>query len=54
MKVSQSATLSAKQLDECTRIGALLARLRVARKVKQTDAALRAGLSRESVSSHIC
>jgi transcriptional regulator with XRE-family HTH domain len=48
MKVSQSATLSAKQLDECARIGVLLARLRVARKVKQTDAALRAGLSRNT------
>jgi len=48
MKVSQSATLSAKQLDECARVGALLARLRVARKIKQTDAALRAGLSRNT------
>ncbi|RTL25353.1 MAG: XRE family transcriptional regulator [Burkholderiales bacterium] len=48
MKVSQSATLSTKQLDECARIGVLLARLRVARKVKQTDAALRAGLSRNT------
>ena len=49
MKVSQSATLSATQLDECARLGALLARLRIARKVKQTDAALRAGLSRNTV-----
>lgn len=48
MKVSQSATLSTKQLDECARIGVLLARLRVARKVKQTDSALRAGLSRNT------
>ncbi|MFN4264264.1 MAG: helix-turn-helix domain-containing protein [Aquabacterium sp.] len=48
MKVSQSATLSAQRLDECARIGALLARLRVARKIKQTDAALRAGLSRNT------
>ena len=48
MKVSQSATLSVQQLDECARIGSLLARLRVARKVKQTDAALRAGLSRNT------
>lgn len=48
MKVSQSATLSVQRLDECARIGALLARLRVARKIKQTDAALRAGLSRNT------
>lgn len=31
------------------RLGLLLARLRVARRVKQTDAALRAGLSRNTV-----
>lgn len=48
MKVTQSATLSVTQLSECARVGALLARLRVARKVKQTDAALRAGLSRNT------
>lgn len=46
-RVSQSATLSAQRLDECARIGALLARLRVARRIKQTDAALRALASRE-------
>lgn len=33
MKVSQSATLSTKQLNERARIGALQTRLRVARKV---------------------
>jgi transcriptional regulator with XRE-family HTH domain len=48
MKVSQSAVLSQRQLDECARLGQLLARLRTARKVKQTDAALRAGLSRNT------
>ncbi|MGA1326707.1 MAG: helix-turn-helix domain-containing protein [Rubrivivax sp.] len=48
MKVSQSALLSPRQLDECARLGQLLARLRMARKVKQADAALRAGLSRNT------
>jgi transcriptional regulator with XRE-family HTH domain len=48
MKVSQSAVLSQRQLDECARLGQLLARLRMARKVKQADAALRAGVSRNT------
>lgn len=33
-------------MEQCARLGGLLARLRIARKVKQTDAALRSGLSR--------
>jgi transcriptional regulator with XRE-family HTH domain len=49
MKVSQSSMLSPPQLEECVRLGRLLARLRIARKVKQTDAALRSGLSRNTV-----
>lgn len=49
MKINQSAVLSPAQLDECVRIGQLLARLRLARKVKQSDAAVRAGLSRNTV-----
>ena len=49
MKVTQSAMLSPRQLEECGRLGAQLARLRIARKVKQTDAALRSGLSRNTV-----
>ena len=49
MKVTQSAMLSPKQLDECARLGRQLARLRIARRVKQTDAALRSGLSRNTV-----
>lgn len=49
MKVNQSAILPSHLLDECARIGLLLARLRLARRVKQTDAALRAGLSRNTV-----
>lgn len=48
MKVTQSATLSAGQLEECALIGARLARLRTARMMKQSDAALRAGLSRNT------
>ena len=48
MKITQSVMLSARQLDECARLGQLLARLRLARKVKQADAALRAGLSRNT------
>ncbi|KJS73919.1 MAG: XRE family transcriptional regulator [Comamonadaceae bacterium BICA1-1] len=41
--------LSPQQQEACARLGLLLARLRLARKVKQTDAALRAGLSRNTV-----
>lgn len=48
MKISPAATMSASQLEECVRLGQLLARLRVARRVKQSDAALRAGLSRNT------
>ena len=48
MKVSQTAMLSPRQLEECARLGRLLARLRKARQVKQSDAALRAGLSRNT------
>jgi transcriptional regulator with XRE-family HTH domain len=48
MKINQSAMLSTEQMDECARLGTLLARLRVARNIKQADAALRAGLSRNT------
>lgn len=48
MKVTQSTALPLSLLAESTRIGQLLARLRIARKVKQTDAALRSGLSRNT------
>lgn len=48
MKVRQSAVVSPRQAEECARLGALLARLRLARRVKQADAALRAGLSRNT------
>lgn len=48
MKVTQASMLSPRQIDECKHLGKLLARLRLARKVKQADAALRAGLSRNT------
>ena len=49
MRVDQSAMVSTEQQQECIRVGMLLARLRLARQVKQADAALRAGLSRNTV-----
>ncbi len=49
MKVAQASMLSPRQIDECKYLGTLLARLRLARRVKQSDAALRAGLSRNTV-----
>ncbi|NMF96167.1 helix-turn-helix domain-containing protein [Aromatoleum toluolicum] len=49
MKVSQSATLSPQLLEQSKQLGQRLARLRLARRIKQTDAAVRAGLSRNTV-----
>jgi len=48
MKVSQSAVLSTSLLLQAQQIGSALARLRAARGVKQADAALRAGISRNT------
>ena len=48
MKVKQSTVLPSHLLEQSRRVGQLLARLRLARRVKQTDAALRAGLSRNT------
>ncbi len=48
MKVHQASVLSPQQIDECRHLGGLLARLRLARAMKQADAALRAGLSRNT------
>lgn len=48
MKVTQAQALSPRLLDEGKHLGALLARLRVARGIKQSEAALRAGLSRNT------
>ena len=49
MKVTQSEMLSPRLLSQCVHLGSQLARLRIARKIKQTDAALRSGLSRNTV-----
>lgn len=49
MKINQSSNLAPSLLEQSRRLGELLARLRIARGVKQTDAALRAGLSRNTV-----
>jgi len=49
MKVNQASALATPLLEQSKRLGELLARLRIARGVKQTDAALRAGLSRNTV-----
>lgn len=48
MKISQAQALSADQLAEAALLGQLLARLRTARRIKQIDAAIRAGLSRNT------
>lgn len=48
MKVQQSAVLSTHLAQEVVHLGHLVARLRHARQVKQADAALRAGLSRNT------
>ena len=48
MKVTQSALLSSSQAAEARTLGATLARLRIARGMKQDQAALRAGLSRNT------
>jgi DNA-binding XRE family transcriptional regulator len=48
MKVTQSAILNSAQAAEAKKLGADLARLRIARGMKQDQAALRAGLSRNT------
>jgi transcriptional regulator with XRE-family HTH domain len=48
MKVTQSAVLSPTLTTQAKRLGVALARLRIARGVKQDQAALRAGLSRNT------
>ncbi len=48
MKVTQSALLNSSQAAEAKKLGATLARLRIARGMKQDQAALRAGLSRNT------
>ena len=48
MKVTQSAALPASLASEARKLGTALARLRIARGMKQEQAALRAGLSRNT------
>ena len=48
MKVTQSALLSPSQTAQAQKLGASLARLRIARGLKQDQTALRAGLSRNT------
>jgi transcriptional regulator with XRE-family HTH domain len=48
MKVTQSALLSSNQAAEAKKLGSVLARLRLARGIKQDQAALRAGVSRNT------
>jgi transcriptional regulator with XRE-family HTH domain len=48
MKVNQTAVLSPTLLAESTQLGQRIARLRTARRMKQFEAALRAGLSRNT------
>jgi transcriptional regulator with XRE-family HTH domain len=48
MKVIQSAVLSRNLADEARKLGAALARLRIARGLKQDQTALRAGVSRNT------
>lgn len=48
MKIRQSAVLSPELLEQSAQLGQRLARLRIARGIKQSDAALRAGLSRNT------
>ena len=48
MKVTQSALLDPKRTTEARKVGSALARLRIARGVRQDQAALRAGVSRNT------
>lgn len=48
MRVTQSKAIPAELAEQTRKIGSSLARLRVARNVTQAQAALRAGISRNS------
>jgi DNA-binding XRE family transcriptional regulator len=48
MKVTQAAVLTPSLASEARKLGAGVARLRIARGIKQDQAALRAGLSRNT------
>jgi transcriptional regulator with XRE-family HTH domain len=46
MRVKQALTLNSKQLDESNEIARCLVSLRHARRIRQSEAAIRSGLSR--------
>jgi transcriptional regulator with XRE-family HTH domain len=48
MKVTQHAVLNSSLVEQAKKLGATLARLRIARGMRQEQAALRAGLSRNT------
>lgn len=48
MKRNEQPLLTPERLDEARQLGAKLARLRMARRIRQADAAMRAGLSRST------
>jgi transcriptional regulator with XRE-family HTH domain len=48
MKITQAAVLTPSLASEAKRLGAAVARLRIARSMKQDQVALRAGLSRNT------
>jgi DNA-binding XRE family transcriptional regulator len=48
MKITQAAIMTPELAKEAENLGMLMARLRHARRVKQQEAALRAGMSRNS------
>jgi transcriptional regulator with XRE-family HTH domain len=48
MKKDQSTLLTSDHLDQLRHVGACLARLRLARRVRQSDAAVRAGIARST------
>ncbi|MCA8035051.1 helix-turn-helix transcriptional regulator [Burkholderia semiarida] len=48
MKVNQAAAASPTVLAEAARVGEALARLRISRRIQQSEAATRAGLSRNT------
>ena len=50
MKIKQLHTLSEPLATQLVDLGAKLARLRIARRVRQEDAAIRAGISRSTAS----
>ena len=50
MKKDESMLLSTEQLAQTVQLGEAISRLRLARRIRQQDAALRAGLSRPTAS----